>query len=241
MADRSLPGSGVSRRLFIVLFSVVAAAVLALAAVQVADGVGSHAGPIGPAGSQGATGPQGSPGAAAATPTPLVTGIPGATGATGPRGPAGRAAPTPTPVDGGTYHLVTADFVHSLIQIPTSNLLVDTTTLGSRYFAGSIPVLDANNAQVGTFSASFVSLQTPNGITTTIDNHFVTDSGLIADWSTLAPLINLETDTIVDALATESTVTDATKSGTSPFFGHRFDLVVSAGSTEISFRFNPFS
>jgi hypothetical protein len=234
----------VSNRLIIVLFSLVGAALIALAATQIAAASGTHAGPVGPAGPQGATGQRGEPGPAAATPIAGATGeagAPGATGPRGPRGPAGASAPSLTPIDGGTYHFAIADFVDSLIQIPTSNVTGGSTTITSTYLAGVIPVLNANDDPVGTFSASFLSLQTPDGITATIENHFVGDSGLVVNWSTLASPADLAVDTTVASLATEATVSDTTQAAIATYFGHRFDLVVSASTTDVTLRFNPSS
>ncbi|MCU1579540.1 MAG: hypothetical protein JWP19_1744 [Rhodoglobus sp.] len=223
--------------MFIPLFALVVLALIALAAFQVAGGLAAHT--VGPAGPQGPAGPRGETGAMA-TPAPIATGKPGAVGATGPRGPAGpqgAAAPTAAAMDGGTYSLAIADLESSLIAIPTSNISVNSSTIASQYLAGTTALFDEHGNQVGTFSATFLSMQTQNGITTSIENHLATDAGLIVTWSTTAAPANLQASSILDAVATESIVTVTTKSGSSAFFGHSFDLVVSADAAEISFRF----
>jgi hypothetical protein len=144
----------------------------------------------------------------------------------------------PTPIDGGTYHLVLEDFEKSLIEIPTSNTAVDSTTLASSYLAGTVALLDTDGDAVGTFSATFLSIQNAAGITTTIENHLTTDAGLIVDWSTTASPANLELSALVSAVVTRSTVTVTTGSGASVYFGHDFDLVVTANTTQAKFRFN---
>jgi hypothetical protein len=238
----------VSRRTFILLLVLVALALLALAAFQVSSGLAAHnvgaAGPAGPAGPRGETG-------AMATPAPIATGTPGATGATGPRGPAGAigprgpagpqgaTAPTPAAMDGGTYTLTIADLESSLIAIPTSNISGSSSTIASQYLAGTTALFDEQGNKVGTFSATFLSMQTPDGITTSIENHLATDAGLIVTWFTTAAPSDLQLTSVLDAVATESSVTVTTKSGSSAFFGHSFDLVVSADAAEITFRFGP--
>lgn len=241
IADKNLPDGSVSRRTFIVLFALVVLALLVLAAFQVSSGLAAHnigaAGPAGPAGPPGQTG-------AAATPAPIATRTPtpSATGATGPRGPAGppgAAAPVPVSMDGGTYALTIADLENSIIELPTSNISGSSSTISSQYLAGTAALFDAHGNKVGTFSATFLSMQTPNGITTSIENHLATDAGLIVTWSTTAAPGNLQVTSVLDAVATGTIVTVTTKSGSSAFFGHDFDLVVSVNTAEISFRFGP--
>ena len=238
--DNAPSDGGVSRRVLVLLFALVAVALIALAAFQIASGVAvPSAGPVGPAGPQGPAGPRGEIGGMA-TPAPLATGTPGATGARGPQGPAGATgapAPTPAAMDGGTYHLLIADLESSLIGIPTSNVSSGSSTIASQYLAGTTALFDEHGTKVGTYSASFLSMQTADGITTSIENHLATDAGLIVTWSTIAAPVDLQLDSILDSIATESTVTVNTKSGSSAFYGHSFDLVASADITEISFRF----
>jgi hypothetical protein len=239
MGDRSLFDRGVRGRGFIPRLAVVVAGVLVLA--------GCAAGPVGPEGPQGPAGPQGEPGALA-TPAPRVTGLPGpagppgSTGPIGPQGPTGAqgpAAPRPAAIDGGTYHLVLADLESSLIEIPTSNVSAGSTTIASNYLAGTTALLDTHGDKVGTFSATFLSMQTSDGITTTVENHLRTDAGLIVNWSTTAAPLDLELSSILRSVVTRSTVTVTTRSGSSVYFGHDFDLVVSTNATEAAFRFDP--
>jgi hypothetical protein len=235
MSDREAVGA--SRGLVIALFALLTAAVLILAGFQIATGLTGRVGSPGP---QGPAGAQGLPGADG-TPAPVVTGTPvaGPQGPAGPRGPAGPAAPVLPAIDGGRYYFQLDDFASSLVGIPTSNLAFDSSTISSQYLAGTIAVLNSNGDPVGTFSATFLSLQSADGITTTIENHLTTAAGLVADWSTTATPVNLELETVISSLATESIVTVTTKAGSSVYFGHRFDLVVTANGNEIAFRFNP--
>ena len=225
---------GLSRRVFIPLFAVVVAALLTLAGFQIADGLTNRVGPAGPAGPAGESGPRGEAGI---SPTP----IPGPTGAIGATGPRGLPAPQLAAIDGGTYHLAIADLADSLIEIPTSNVSVSSTTLASSYLAGSTALFDAHGNSVGTYSATFLSMQGVDGITTTVENHVTTDGGLIVSWSTMGAPANMQLDSILGSVATQATVTDTTKSGSSKYFGHRFALVVAASATDISFRFGPLS
>jgi hypothetical protein len=236
------PAPGVNRRAFLVAVVLVILALLALAILQIvsfstprsanASSVGAvgPAGPSGDAGPQGATGPTSAPGAPGAT---------GATGATGARGPKGVPAPTKPAISGGTYYVETSALIDSFIQLPTSNVLPGSSTIGSEYLAATAPVYDSNGTQVGTFSASFLNMQTADGISTDISNYLSTDSGLVVTWLTPTTVPDLQLDSIAESVATESSVTATTKVGSSGFYGHTFDLVVTSDASRIHFQFNP--
>jgi hypothetical protein len=154
-----------SRRVLFLLFGVVIVALLVLGVLQFTNAFSGHpsnassVGAVGPAGPQGATGAQGATG---------PTGAPGADGATGERGPKGAPAPTKPAISGGSYYVYTADVVNSFIEIPTSNLSIDTTTISSNDLAATAPIYSSSDAKVGEFSASFLSMQTTDGISTDV-------------------------------------------------------------------------
>lgn len=136
-----------------------------------------------------------------------------------------------------TYYLNIADFAESFIQIPTSNVSVGSPTIASSYLAGRAPLYNVNNTQVGTCSASFLSMQTDDGIFTDIANYISTTDGLIVTWFTPTTPINLELDSIINSMVTECTVVVTTKVGLAPLFGQTFDLIVSSDSQKIYFQF----
>ena len=105
-----------------------------------------------------------------------------------------------------TYYLNIADFANSFIEIPTSNVSVDSSTIDSSYLAGRAPIYDVNNVQVGTCSASFLNMQTADGIFTDISNYLTAANGLIVTWFTPTKLLNLELDSIINSMVTECTV-----------------------------------
>jgi hypothetical protein len=135
-----------------------------------------------------------------------------------------------------TYYLLVDDFVQSFIEIPTSNVLVDSTTLSSKYLAGRAAVYDEQNQKVGTCSASFLCIQNADGIFTDISNYLSINNGLIVTWFTPTTLINLELDSIVHSMVTECMVLASTKVGFNPFYGKEFNMVVSSDSGKIYFK-----
>lgn len=136
-----------------------------------------------------------------------------------------------------TYYINISDFAQSFIQIPTSNLYVDSSTIASSYLAGRAPLYSMDNSKVGTCSASFLSMQTADGIFTDISNYIATDAGLIVTWFTPTTLLNLELDSIIHGMVTECTVVVTTKVGFSAFFGQTFNLIVSSENGRIYFEF----
>lgn len=135
-----------------------------------------------------------------------------------------------------SYYLLIEDFIESFIQIPTTNVLVDSTTTASSYLAGRAPVYNLNNEKVGTCSASFLCMNTGDGIFTDISNYLSIDNGLIVSWFTPTTLINLELDSIVHSMVTECIVIASTKVGFNPFYGKKFNMVVSSDETKIYFN-----
>jgi len=136
-----------------------------------------------------------------------------------------------------TYYLYISDFAQSFIQIPTSNVSGDSTTIASSYLAGRAPIYNVNNIKAGTCSASFLSMQNADGIFTDISNYLAADNGLIVTWFTPTKLINLELDSIIHSMVTECTVVATTKVGLSLFYGQTFDLIVSSDDQKIYFKF----
>lgn len=137
-----------------------------------------------------------------------------------------------------TYYLYIEDFANSFIQIPTSNVSGDSSTIASSYLAGRAPIYDVNNIKVGTCSASFLSMKTADGVFTDISNYLAVDNGLIVTWFTPTTLINLELDSIIHSMVTECTVVATTKVGFAPFYGQTFSLIVSSDSGKIYFQFS---
>jgi hypothetical protein len=136
-----------------------------------------------------------------------------------------------------SYYLYIADFERSFIEISTSNVFDPSTTIISRYLAGRAPLYNINDEQAGICSASFLCMQTTDGIFTDIANYISTDDGLIVTWFTPTTLINLELDTIINSMVTECMVTATTKVGVAPFYGQTFDLIVSSDGEKIHFKF----
>lgn len=138
------------------------------------------------------------------------------------------------------YYLFIQDFAASFIEIPTSNVSVDSSTISSKYLAGRAAVYDKHNRKVGTCSASFLCMQNESGIFTDISNYLSIDNGLIVTWFTPTTLINLELDSIIHSMVTECIVMASTKVGFNPFFGKTFDLVVSSDDQKIYFQFSKY-
>ncbi len=134
-----------------------------------------------------------------------------------------------------SYYLNVDDFVSSFIEIPTSNVLQDSTTLSSTYLAGRASLYNSLNQKVGTCSASFLCMQNNDGIFNDIANYISVDNGLIITWFTPTTLLNLELDTIVHSMVTECIVEATTKVGFNPFYGKKFNMVVSSDSGKIYF------
>ena len=135
------------------------------------------------------------------------------------------------------YYLYISDFAESFIQIPTSNVSGDSSTISSDYLAGRAALYDKNNIKVGTCSASFLCMQNEAGIYTDISNYLSVDNGLIVSWLTPSKLINLELDSIINSMVTECIVTASTKIGINPLYGETFNLIVSSDDEKIYFEF----
>lgn len=136
-----------------------------------------------------------------------------------------------------TYYLVIDDFANSFIQIPTSNVSEESSTIASSYLAGRAFIYDVNDMQVGTCSASFLNIQNTENIYTDISNYITSDDGLIVTWFTPTTLVNLELDSVINGMVTECMVTVTTKVGVAPLYGQTFSLVVSSSGGRIYFQF----
>lgn len=136
-----------------------------------------------------------------------------------------------------SYYLYIADFANSFIEIPTSNVSMDSSTISSRYLAGRAAIYNWQNEKVGTCSASFLCMQNNSGIFTDISNYLSVDNGLIVSWFTPTRLINLELDSIIHSMVTECIVVASTKIGFNPFYGKKFNLIVSTDDEKIYFKF----
>jgi len=137
------------------------------------------------------------------------------------------------------YYLNISDFSRSFIEIPTSNVAVNSSTISSSYLAGRAPVYSMdNNQQVGTCSASFLCMQNANGIFADISNNLSINNGFVVSWPTPATLVNLELNTIIGSMVTNCSVVVSTKVGSSPFFGQKYSLVVSSDGAKLYFTFS---
>lgn len=136
-----------------------------------------------------------------------------------------------------TYYLYIEDFAQSFIEIPTSNVSGDSSTINSSYLAGRAALYNSDNQKVGTCSASFLNMQNADGIFTDISNYISVDNGLIVTWFTPTKLINLELDSIIHSMVTECIVMASTKVGVNPFYGDTFNLIVSSDDQKIYFEF----
>lgn len=134
------------------------------------------------------------------------------------------------------YYLFVEDFINSFIQIPTSNVSGDSSTINSEYLAGRAPLYDSEGKKVGTCSASFLCMQNADGIYTDISNYLSVDNGLVISWFTPTTLINLELDSIVHSMVTECIVMASTKIGFNPFYGKMFNMIVSSDNERIYFN-----
>ena len=135
-----------------------------------------------------------------------------------------------------SYYLYTEDFIKSFIEIPTANVLVDSSTLSSKYLAGRASIYNGRDEKVGTCSASFLCIQNADGIYTDISNYLSVDNGLVVSWFTPTTLINLELDSIIHSMVTECLVIASTKIGFNPYYGKKFNMIVSSDDKKIYFK-----
>ncbi len=135
-----------------------------------------------------------------------------------------------------SYYLYVGDFIDSIIEIPTTILSDDSSTLASQYLAGRAPVYNEQDIKVGTCSASFLCMQNADGIYTDISNYLSVDNGLIVSWLTPTTLANLELDTIIHSMVTQCIVLASTKIGFNPFYGQVFNMIVSSDDEKIYFQ-----
>lgn len=134
-----------------------------------------------------------------------------------------------------SYFLYVEDFIQSFIEIPTSNVLVDSSTISSKYLAGRAALYNLQNEKVGTCSASFLCIQNADGIYTDISNYLSVNNGLVVSWFTPTTLVDLELDSIIHSMVTECIVKASTKIGVNPFYGRTFNMIVSSDSQKIYF------
>ena len=135
-----------------------------------------------------------------------------------------------------SYYLYTEEFIESFIEIPTSNVSADSSTISSKYLAGRASIYNTRDEKVGTCSASFLCMQNANGIYTDISNYLSVDNGLVVSWFTPTTLINLELDSIIHSMVTECIVLASTKIGFNPFYGKTFNMIVSSDDKKIYFK-----
>lgn len=135
-----------------------------------------------------------------------------------------------------SYYIYIEDFINSFIEIPTSNVSVNSSTTSSKYLAGRAPVYNLRDKKVGTCSASFLCMQNEDGIFTDISNYLSIDNGLVISWLTPTTLINLELDSIIHSMVTECIVIASTKIGFNPFYGKKFNMIVSSDNEKIYFK-----
>jgi hypothetical protein len=79
-------------------------------------------------------------------------------------------------------------------------------------------------------------MQNADGIFTDISNYLSIDNGLIISWFTPTTLINLELDSIIHSMVTECIVEASTKIGFNPFYGKKFNMIVSSDDGKIYFK-----
>jgi hypothetical protein len=135
-----------------------------------------------------------------------------------------------------SYFLYTEDFIKTFIEIPTSNVSADSSTISSKYLAGRAPIYNKQGMKVGTCSASFLCMQNEDGIYTDISNYLSVDNGLVISWFTPTTLINLELDSIIHSMVTECIVLAFTKIGFNPYYGKKFNMIVSSDNEKIYFK-----
>ncbi len=135
-----------------------------------------------------------------------------------------------------SYYLYTEDFINSFIEIPTSQVSPDSSTLSCLYLAGRASIYNEQDEKVGTCSASFLCMQNEDGIYTDISNYLSVDNGLIVSWFTPTTLIDLEFDSIIHSMVTECIVIASTKIGFNPFYGKTFNMIVSSDDEKIYFK-----
>jgi hypothetical protein len=135
-----------------------------------------------------------------------------------------------------SYYLYTEDFIKSFIKTPTSNVLADSSTISSKYLAGRAPIYNQKNKKVGTCSASFLCMQNADGIYTDISNYLSVNNGLVISWFTPTTLVNLELDSLIHSMVTECIVIASTKIGFNPFYGKKFNMIVSSDDKKIYFK-----
>lgn len=131
------------------------------------------------------------------------------------------------------YYLYVSDFISSFILIPSSNVFPSSNT--SAYYAGRAPLYNTKNEKVGICSASFLCMNNLEDIFVDISNYLFIENGLIVTWFTPTTLVNLELDSIVHSMVTECIVIASTKVGVNPYYGNRYNMIVSSDDQKIYF------
>lgn len=134
------------------------------------------------------------------------------------------------------YYLYVDDFIQSFIKIDTENVSMDSTTIKSKYLAGRAALYNEKDEKVGICSASFLCMQNSENIFTDISNYLTVENGLVISWFTPTTLINLELDSILHSMVTECIVLANTKIGFNPYYGKKFNMIVSSDSGKIYFK-----
>ena len=136
-----------------------------------------------------------------------------------------------------TCYLNTKDFVNNLSSISISQT---SDVKSSLYMVGNATVYNSANKKSGICSASFLC-QKNNEIFVDIANYLTLDNGLIISWLTPSRPLNLESDSIINSMVTECIVESTTKIGTNPFYGMKFNMVVSSKQGKITFTLTKMS
>ena len=135
-----------------------------------------------------------------------------------------------------SYYLYIEEFINSFIEIPSANVSTESSTISSRYLAGRATIYNRHWQKAGTCSASFLCMQNADGIYTDISNYLSVNNGLIVSWFTPTTLINLEEDSIVRSMVTKCIVVASTKIGFNPYYGKKFNMIVSSDNEKIYFK-----
>ena len=131
-----------------------------------------------------------------------------------------------------TCYLNIKDFVNNLSSI---SITQTSDIKSSLYMVGNATVFNSStNKKSGICSASFLC-QKNNEIFVDIANYLTLDNGLVISWLTPARPLNLESNSIINSMVTECIVESTTKIGINPFYGMKFNMVVSSKEGKITF------
>lgn len=134
-----------------------------------------------------------------------------------------------------SYYLKTSDFLKNVVTIPTNNMLKHSKNT-SLYFSGRSKLYNNNNNKhVGDCAATFLCINT-NNVYVQIQNYISTIDGLIISWFTPSTVKNLIIDDVIFGMVTECIVEVTTKIGVSPYYGLKFNMIVSSNNGKIYFN-----